>query len=130
MKNIIVINEVDCYRGNAIKTHYATHNAVQHQILVNNAPLGRRNKASDDDRGERVVLTREVSQEFVEFFKQANDLCWGMKSEHCKTIEEYNAAAEFNKPIKENLYLIVSEMYAIEGLGLSYDEFKGILLYL
>lgn len=130
MKNIIVINEVDCYLGNAWKTKYATHSAVQHQILVNNNPLGRRNKVSDDDRGERIAFTREVPQEFVDFFQQAEVLCWKMKSEHCKTIEEYNAAAEFNKPIKENLDLVISEMYAIEDLGLSYNEFKGILLYI
>lgn len=129
MKNILVINEVDCYLGNAWKTKYASHSAVQHQILVNDKALGRRNSVSDDDRGERIVVKKEVPQEFVEFFKQADDLCWKMKSEHCKSIEEYNSAAEFNKPIREKLNLIISEMHAIESLNLSFEDFKRILVW-
>lgn len=129
MKNIIVINEVDCYVGNAWKTKYATHRAVQHQILVNNFPLGRRNIVADDDRGERIILTKEVPKDFIDFFKQANDLCWSMKSEHCNTIEEYKEAAEYNKPIKEKIDLVIREMYAIENLDLSYEDYKRILVW-
>ena len=131
MRNLITINEVDCYIGNAWKANrYATHSAVQHQILVNNKPLGRKNTVSDDDRGERIIISREVSQNFIDLYNQADNLAWGMKSEHCKTIEEFNVLASYNKPIRQEIDEIVKKMHSIESLDLSYEDFKRLLVWL
>lgn len=130
MKNLITINEVDCYKGNAWKVNmYATHSAVQHQILVNDQPLGRRNRVSDDDRCERIIISKEVSQEFVDLFNQADKLVREMQSEYCNTMEEYHEAVSFNKPIREEIDVIILNMHAIESLDLSFEDFKRIFVW-
>jgi len=129
MKNIIIINEVDCYIGNANITHYATGRAVQHQILVNDTPLGWRNGVADSDRGERIVLQKEVTENFVSLFQKSLLILDEMKSERCKTIEEYREASTFNVPIKKRLNNILVEMHNIENLDLDFSTFKRVLLY-
>lgn len=129
MKNTVKINEVDCYIANAQATKYATDDSVQHQILVNNVPLGRLNKPADLDRSLRVVLEKPISADFVELFKKCIDLKYNMYSEQCTSVEDYKKAEALNKPIKEKLNHLFMKMWEIENLDLTFIKFKEILDY-
>jgi len=123
------INEVDCYIGNALTTKYATDRAVQHQILLEGKPIGRLNKVADDGRHERIVLNKPVNDAFSKLFNQIIEIKEKMKSEHCNSMEEYNAAAKFNDPFKNSIDDIIIEMWKIESLDLEIEKYKQILLY-
>lgn len=129
LKNTVKINEVDCYIGNACTTKYATASDVQHQILVNNQPLGFLNGPADAGRYERVVVEKEVSKEFIDLFNKCVELKKTLKSEHCSTIEEYNQAAKLNKPTKDLIQNYAEKMWEIESLDLSFKTFFNILDY-
>ena len=128
-KHKVEINEVDCYISNSKTTKYATRADVQHQMLVNNEPMGRLNGVADADRGERVVLKKEVGDKFFQLFEKGKKLKSKMKSEYCSSEEEYIQAAEFNKPIKTQLKSVVKQMWDIESLGLEFEVFYDILRY-
>lgn len=129
MENFISISEVDCYIGNACRTKYATSRAVQHQILVNNKPLGRLNKPADNDRAKRILIKRNVSKEFIKLFNECIGLKKQMKSEFCKTIEEHKKASLFNKPLKDKLNNVIKKMHSIESLDLNFKTYLNILNY-
>lgn len=124
----IIINEVDCYRGNAWNiAKYATHSATQHQIMIlkggTEYHLNFRNKVADEDRGERIVFSKETTPEALNLLRRCINLQDGMMSEHCKSIEDFNEASEYNKPIKQRIKSILSEIYKIESLDIEEDRF-------
>lgn len=132
-KNIttkIQISEVDCYIANAhIINHLATHSAVQHQIIINGLCCGWRNKPADDGRYERIVFEKKVSKELGILMCKAIEIKSSMKSEICNTIDEYNVAKEYNKPIKDQLWQVVEQMYKIEDLGISVKQYYHHLVF-
>ncbi len=128
MKNSVKINEVDCYIENALRTKYATHNAVQHQILVNGNPLGFLNMPADSDRSSRVVKEVEVSSKYVELFEKCLELM-GQRVWMRNSMEDFKKEEKHNKPIDAKILKIAKEMYAIESLGLDFKTYFKILKY-
>jgi hypothetical protein len=123
------IKEVDCYIGNALATKYATTRAVQHQILLEGQPIGRLNSIADSDRGERIVLNKWVNTTYVDLFEKIKSIRNEMKQEQCSSIEEYNAAVEYNENYKKKIDDLVFQMWQIESLNLPLDIYREILLY-
>lgn len=128
MKNLLIINEVDCYIGNAYSSKYATDEAVQHQILLNGESLTSFvNKPADNDRGQRVVFSSKVNNEFIELFTKAKNLGLKKQNESCKTIEGYEVARKNNEPINLEINSLIQKMYEIENLGINFNNYKYIL---
>jgi len=124
-KGVLTINEVDCYIGNAHNTKYRTHSATQHQLLLNDTPIGFRNGVADAGRGERIVLSKEVNEKFVKLFNEAVNLSKTLKSEYCNSIEEYYSASAYNKPIKAKMQELIAKMHKIESLDLDLPQFSN-----
>lgn len=135
MKSQIIVNEVDCYRGNAdYIPEFATGNSVQHQILLIDTDgtelcIGSRNCVADSDRGERIVFNAETSPRMIELVKKAIMLRRSMKSEYCDSREEFNAARTFNAPFYKQINEVIAEMHSIQNLGISLRKFSNHLFY-
>lgn len=129
MINRININEVDCDMSNSLKTKYFKNRYVQHQILVNDEPLGKLNGVTDNDRGFRYVLNKSVNNQFVLLFERCKELKNKMMPELYSTKEETEMAKDFNKTIKEEIEILITKMWNIESLDLSYKLFYNILNY-
>lgn len=130
MKNSVqlIINEVDCYRGNAsIISKYATDSAVQHQILLKNGnsltSIGRMNGVADSGRGERIVKSVDVPVSIIALFEQCNSIKNGMKTTFCDSHEEYEANSVYNVPMEEELKSVVRKIWEIESFGIEFNKF-------
>lgn len=118
----LIINEIDCYEGNAHNIpSLATDNATQHQILLQvgeeTFSIGYMGGVADDERGERIVKSVEVSDKVIALFQKANDLLKLKKENSC------------NSPIFDEVDNIIEQIYQIENLGLYSDVFKSTLYW-
>lgn len=133
---VLVINEVDCYKGNALNSKYATHKATQHQIMLkvcdNYLHLGLRNKPADSNRAERIVFEKELDSNAVLFLAlmyQAQQIKCSMLSEMCGSKKEYEEAAKYNAPKKVKVKQLIQKMYKLENLELSFELFQNLINY-
>ena len=135
MKKIsLVINEIDCYIGNAHNiSSLATHRATQHQILlkINNKvfSVGHMGRASDDDRGEQFIKEVEVNKDVASLFNRARKKAHTRMSIYCDTPKENDEMIKFNKPIKKEIKEIIRKIYKLENLGIDFETFHDTLFW-
>jgi hypothetical protein len=131
-KNLIIINEVDCYIGNADRiSKYATHSAVQHQIMLiidgEELTIGRRNTVSDADRGERIVYKEELDERMIVLFNKCKNIHSQLKSEYGDR-KSFELAKAHNRPFKIELKRTARMMWLIHDLGIEFEEFFNHLV--
>lgn len=134
MKTTLKINEVDCYSGNSWNySPIATHPDTQHQILIsqddNEIVIGRKNTIADDDRGERIVLEIDITNETAQSWKECVNLKNQFKNEHCNTMEEFNTASIFNAPLKEELHAKLSDIHSLINMDIPLDQFIRLAIW-
>jgi len=130
----LIINEVDCYIGNAWNYYeYASDKAVQHQIILiedgEEFPVGRRNGVTDSDRGERIVFETSISAKMAYLWKEACNIRNNFKNEICNTVEEFNRASEYNKPLRKQIEEILMKIYLEIPIKMPVNHFIKLALY-
>jgi|GEM_PF-6433631 len=124
--SIFLINEVDCYIGNAYYFEgYETDRSVQHQLLLKENQQVIEKwilTPSDSDRGSRIAGEILSTDKSVKLWKENIIISEKMKTECCRSKEEYDINFNFNKSFRkqhtDNLIEIFKELKLKETVTL------------